>query len=368
MSIQCIGAMPIGFIKKVKLPAIKIAPEARFSWLKDYYEYTREINLVRKVKATPCTREAIADMLHAEFFKLVDDVFEKKGHVTIKEIREFIKKLIPNVNIEIVEAKGGALKCKYNDEIKTVEGYDLEILFTRDKVIEKNDSVSNKILAHEVKHLFKSITDPKYICHINTGKLSPETNSLQSSFYVDVLYNNELNYFKQTVLNNTQRSKFIKTIIKDFLKGFSLEEQIIFLTRWRYGLKDEKEASKAGIDSYIQHKFNFKNLSKRLKNGKDIHPIYYITGSEKISFDSKLYKTIEEKINKLEEFIKNAQKLEQNEDDKNWFFFSEKIKIMEEMLAEKIQTARAKPRKFHPRKNVQIEQNQNLGFSFDFVA
>lgn len=259
------------------------------------------------IKGSPEARENISDKLCAKFSQMVDDKFKKQGFVTKEELKGFFKTLAPNVDSNIWGSFRGVLRYNFTDNTYgTINGYILEIPLTdyKNSSIKKNDYENIRNLRHESKHFFKHIVEPKYSVSITKRKLPAYFHG--EKLYEKYLYENELKnipIFKRFYLktNKTARINFVKNKINDFFikNTFSSEEKIDILRIWKCGLRDELSAYKSEV-------------TKKVK-------------------------------------VKPWQKKFESH-----FFFSEKIKIVEKMLAEEMAKAG------HDVKCWSIKNNQNV--------
>jgi len=228
-------------------------------------------------------RMKIAKQLRAQFSKLAEDKFEKQGFVTQAEIEGFYKKLMPNLDLEVVNLPKnadyqGQCDFKYNLDKKSISGYRMELPFSEtENIIKKDESKYIKTMTHEEEHSILYATQPKYAIKWTKGKLSTEKFDLQSDKYGDFIYNNETklsSVHNKKYLRSSEpaRINFIKKDLSSFFNknSFTPEEKIDTLQRWRHYIREEMTAYKAGTSAFVNKKFPIKALSADLKKRKSL--------------------------------------------------------------------------------------------------
>lgn len=326
------------------------------------------------VTGSPAKRGKIADALGKKFSKMIEDTFERKEKagqepvITLDEIKSFFKELVPNVKLKIFKTRkisthGTGFADSTSTEI--VEHY-LKIPFTDGKnFIKKSDYENLSTLDHEKSHFLQAITEPKYIVHDTKGRLSEKSDKIQWDFYDTFLYKNELeklNLFTQNALKEdpSLRVGAIKKKIDKFFKqnSFSTREKIDILQNWRHYLKTEVKAYKEDTCSNIKHKYVINDLSEKIKRNEELILDEYDQNDKKIlSYNSNLHDGADKKIKALQEFTDRAKDMKYQEIVETRYFFPQKLKIVEEMLAQGLQKARAKHKIKLDKNNLNLKQN-----------
>lgn len=322
------------------------------------------------VKGSVSTREASAKAMFSEFYRMREDIFlrkEKLGKeavVTKEELEDLFEKVTPKIPLDIniftpvKNGPGGTFHVQTDWSCRIVEGYELNIQFPNNKeYIKKSDFDSMETLDHESCHFFKAITEPKYTVRNISIKLPFNVRRQKSYYYNTYLYQNELKktfILKKKFLQNKEPARIDnvkKGINKFFNKNkFSSLVKVEMLQDWRLGLKDEIAAWNQGLKSYIEFRFPLNELTKKLQNGKELKLKDYARDSKKTHtfldkskrFNSKQYKTLDEKIQALNSFVVELKDWKCKAVIDDILFLNNKKQIVEEFLAQEIAKVRAK--------------------------
>lgn len=340
------------------------------------------------VKGSAKAREKIANELYTNYSKLMDDAFElkektgQKAIITKEELGDFFKQLIPNIKVELFKIDdemssfySGFLRQKMNKESGTIEGYEIHTRFTDNKdFYEKDDFEKIKTFKHEKKHLLRRITQPRYAVTKLLKNTTPEMKKNQWNFYKSVLYQDEVKNLailsqssprgpKLKIINSIKtkiddillrkqrkylrqhpnaRIELLEKELENFFKGnkCSSEAKIEILQKWRYALKDEFAECTDGKLYCIEKEYAPEKLFKLL-DGKS--RIYYqperTIDNKKIYFDPSGCTTTEEIMNKLNSFVDMVKNDSCKNISEHKYFFPQKIKIIEQMLADEMSKA-----------------------------
>lgn len=318
-------------------------------------------------------RQKVANQLRAEFRQLVEDTFISKENageaptISIDDMKSYFKQLAPNVKTKVISNLSNAeFYPIYKDKNKlAIKGHILLFPFqNEEKTIRKENQDYLIQLIHDGGgHFPTNITEPKYMLHCTKGKLSPKQHKYQWNFYSKFLYGDiteDLGSLKRLCYKNSKslRRNFIKEKMHNFFdiepysskirlynysnsQPFSAEEKVDVFQKWRHYLKSEKIAYREQIDFEVDCKFQPKKLIEKLKNNKKVVLKENRRFSKKrLSYNSKDYKTLEERIHGLKIFIEKSKKIRYQETIEKEFSFTEKIKLLEEMLAKELCKAR----------------------------
>lgn len=289
-----------------------------------------------QIKGSPAKREQIANELHNHFIQIIIDNFEKNGHVTKNEFEIELKKLVPNINLQI---KSLPEKAKHKGALISESNFWRTFGFTFELPFDNKDVLKPQkleIISHELKHFFRAITEPKYLTDSAQTTISPVNQIKFFKFFSENIYKIPNHY----TLKNELPKNF-KSQIKNFFDehDFSTKERIRALRNWHNILINEITAYKQGIDTKINNKIPISKLAEELKLNNNIHLHFKIQG-DKISYESSKYATLEEKIKALGEYVKNVkERLEKKKID-NRFHFQDKAEIIKEMFFEEIKRAK----------------------------
>lgn len=249
---------------------------------------------LKGITGSVAEREMAAHSLKLMFKDLLIETFEKNSSngdpvVYKTDIKEILGDLIPNIKIGITsydkknKNTSGSISNWPSNDYKAIVGYILKIPFTNENSssISVKDTQSINVLAHEVVgHLFKQITEPKYPLRFGKIIFDSKRDKKQWEFYKNVIYRNELEELSALVKNKSGtgsfsllnslktrinkfrekesiRGKSVEKKVKKFFKNnkFSPQEKIEVLQKWRYGLKDEIYAYKAGCCAEVEYNY-----------------------------------------------------------------------------------------------------------------
>lgn len=334
------------------------------------------INITRKIEPTAkilgitgsseCRRE-VAKKLSQDFTTMVMDTFEKKqtsseaAIITIDEVKGILKKLAPKVDFEVENVKmedySGCVRSILTGDKKAVKSYVLELPFQEKNgqlAIEIDDYKNLDTVSHETKHFFNFITEPKYQVRYNTLTMPQNKRTNAWHFYENNLYGDEVKSIKKldevdmikahTIEDKKARTSSIKKSTKDFFEvfGFTPEERINQLQKWRLHLKTEVEAFKEGLGpNSIGNKSLLNKLALKLINGEDLAFEFTDSLGQKIAADTKKYQTLPEKIKEIKTVLHKDAQASYTTKVEHIFCMPGKIKMVEELLAEEIAAVRA---------------------------
>lgn len=158
---------------------------------------------LKGITGSVAEREKVCEKLFAKFSTFLEDTFEKNSkwgaeYISRFELNDFFKKTIPNINVRIIDynkgnsSANGMLENIVAKNYFNIIGYRLKVPFTmHNSIIYKKDFEKIGTLSHEVKHLFKQITEPKYPIQV-IQNLPALLDDKQYNFYKRVLYKNEI--------------------------------------------------------------------------------------------------------------------------------------------------------------------------------
>lgn len=247
--------------------------------------------------------EVAVNSLKNKFWNLFADKFEGQRGIGLKGIEYCLKQVVPDINLKVTYGNPG---LKYIHTLNgKVKGYKIQLPFDE---IHKGDNHYIEILGHEVLgHFFKVITESKYVTHFETS-LPKKKKLSQYAFYSDKFHCHEKD-------NLFDKDRMVKLIDEFFSKNkFSPVERIETLQTWRYNLKDELDACKAGFLSMLKNAFK---LPEKLE---DILPKLDSGGYPNIKEASVRYLApmcFEDKIKILEEMIRSARPKKIKSEDTN---------------------------------------------------
>lgn len=267
------------------------------------------------IKASSIGRESLSKNLSRKHTYLLDKKLMEQGFVTKDDLDTFNRTIIPNVNVSIVETNSREpyVDTIIDENTNKVLGLEVGLHFDEDMRIYSNDKEKRKDIIHEIKHVHNIVAKPKYF-ETMLIMLPKKKDIQQCKFYDKFLYAHDLdNVFvlKRLKLskNDPQRVNILTDKIEKFFKkkSFTQEEKITTLQQWKYGLKNELSAFDEAIQDALAHN---KEISK---NAADV------------------------KTAQINSFLANKEYDEVINKD---YFFPQKIKIVESMLAKEMDLAR----------------------------
>lgn len=231
---------------------------------------------LRSCKGNSDKRLHLAKKLNSDFFERINKEFVTKD-ITKETIAKRLQEITPNINFIITQnnprRNGAVIPMLSPQNHKAVNHFSLELPLNKfDKTL---SLLSGDVLFHESLHYFLNITNPKHLAR-SAKNFETGVQEKTEKFYKERLYKQSAHFDK-----NLQESE-----IKEFLNTLADTEKIDFLQSSRYRLTQELHAYKDG--------------SKYSKRIQDIH----------------------------EDLI--CEKI--TPDDGQFFYFSEKIKIIEDEL------------------------------------
>ena len=185
-------------------------------------------------KGSPEKRLSFAKQLNNDFFNKISRQFftnEVKFDVFEKTLKDATPKNII-VNVKNYDKSGGLTVNTLNDAQNAVEGF--IIYLNKCRYGNGIRLLETDISLHETFHYFSHLTNPKHIAR--TAKMH-ETGlgDRTENFYKKNLYS-----------SNKFDSKELSSKLDDFLKQFTLPEQIEFLQNSRYRMTEEYHAYDEG--------------------------------------------------------------------------------------------------------------------------
>lgn len=306
---------------------------------------------LKNIQATKKSRTDLAKSIRHNFENFVNQTLESKNFLTLSDTIGYYKANFPDINIGVKKLTRknciAYLDIKYDSQEKnSIIGYCVEAPFKWNK-IKKENSDGLKSLAHENEHFNIYTIFPKYTVQWTKGKLSNTVFKNQVKFFDDFIYNDEIKGSKneKKLRNNKKlRSEIFKNeITKYFIrKGYSPEEKIDILRRWRYYIKEEMQAYKIGSETFAKNTFPIKKLTKELKKQQSLKLEHKINTQKIIYFNSEDYKTVSEQIKNLKAFIIRVKKHKYAEIVNKRCMFPEKLNTIESLLLNEITTERNK--------------------------
>lgn len=180
-------------------------------------------------------RQKMAEIQTRRFYDMVENDFFKKGGITKEQIKGAIKKLYPDVKVDVIKNNSwtcnGSINPSLDDDLNLM-GYKLELPFNREDVLEVEQL---RTLQHEIRHLFDLIYNPIYSKSFSRVLTLPSIKFFKyKNFYKKNLYPS-FNKIKNT-------NPKIKKESKKSLENLSPQDRIKILQWWRYLLQTEKNA------------------------------------------------------------------------------------------------------------------------------
>jgi len=316
-----------------------------------------------RIKGSVAQREKVADNLSKQFSTMVKDTFKFRKDIgvtpliTIREVLGFIEKLTPNLAFVIKSAKKGCVQPLYNPSIGSVKGYKLELPFDRNSVasvIYSNDFERLDTLDHEMRHFFDFITQPKYMARFSPSKKNAIRRTDEWNFFEKGLYppraENPLGLETNELIkmrlheNKSARSYAVKHSIQDFFQeqGASSSDQIDMLQTWRHRLKCEVYACHEGYTRGTSRANSFHDDVLSIVNGEEVAFQYNGLVDTVICTDTRNHSTQKQKILEVKKAYQALGEYRFETVVNQLYFFPQKIKVIEEMLAAEIAKVRAK--------------------------
>lgn len=224
------------------------------------------------IKGSKKQKAELATDLNARFFGMVSDAFEKRGEISKREIRGILKQLCPGVKLAITKNANencyAFLDFLWDSTKGLIKGFSLELPLVEiaGKKVVKKENIAG--LLHETRHIFDAITNSSSSARINSSPLGDKITGFDkrfekyTNFYGTVLYGFELN--REEIIDIMKTPHLAvpkrKAIMRERIEGIfndpqaTSEEKIEMLEKWRYRLQSEENAHIDGI--VYQHKFD----------------------------------------------------------------------------------------------------------------
>lgn len=245
------------------------------------------------IKGSTKSRQKLVSKLNEEFFDSFIKYAETK-RIQNFDIREIFSKILPeNKSIEIKKINSNkefiaASDYSYSDKNKDIIGLTLELPFLN-SILKAKDIPT---LMHECTHVLSTLTNPKHTALAQKLYRDDKYTNSYDNWFDNILYTDEKitkNYTVSDMLNSVRENTL------RFLEGKTNQDKIDFLQDARYELQQELDAHK-----------------------------------EQLKYANKL-KEMGYKINK-EDLI----------DEDKFFFFTEKIELLNEILLNVLNKTRKK--------------------------
>ncbi len=226
------------------------------------------------VKGTSKERRDLACALNNKFFKNISKNFKSKD-ISFDRFQKTLDETSPfSQNVKVIENSdnGGALTIKVNDNNTGITGYNM--LIPANKLSGEIPLTTAEIFMHESAHYFSFMTNPKTVARI--AKVYETKLFLKTQdFYDDILYSN-------TPLTKSEISQKLDELLNRLMP----KERIDFLQNSRYRLKDELTAYKEGA--------KYQNLIQEIHSDKICDKVEPMDYSD-FNFENKI-KLLEEKL------------------------------------------------------------------------
>lgn len=322
-------------------------------------------------------RQKLATQMRQSFNQFLTDTIQKNGGIKKRDLVDFYQKTLPDVKIKVTnEDFSPAVIPVSNSNFKKIKGYQINLPFfsafrevkifghTFKLPIKKQTAVNGadriSDIAHEHEHLLSDLTQPMYSLSSWPSRFCLKKLLKVGSYYKKNLY-------------GSRRTKITKNDLSEFFdkNKFTLRERITALQSWRKRLKNEVQSYKIDAAAFVEQKYPHDNLAQRLINNEKATLVVRTTDlldSEtikqikkelgfvmpgkhiaEINFDS--HNTLEEKFASLESFKNTVIEYQYNKGN-DYFNFSDKINLIEEMLAQEIAKVREGHRQGIFQKNV----------------
>lgn len=231
---------------------------------------------LKKIKGTVQQRLDKSVAMNDKFYENIKDDFEKRDVLPSVYIRKLKKTIGAPINVSISErtyynnpVAGGETTMFINGEDLRQYGYDITLPL--DPVTERISRNNTRAFMHENMHVLDRIFNPKYNArHISLVNKGYDVNSL-SKFYFDKIYS---------------KQELKVQDLDTFLKNKKAQEKIDTLQHWRYQLMLEKHA----------HEYIENNIQKFIKLILGNNGTLELNNTiQRYHFDEKI-KMIEEKL------------------------------------------------------------------------
>lgn len=185
---------------------------------------------LQRTKGTFAIRMQKSNRVNAVFFNEIKDKFVNK-EMSLQEFATYLKKIVPeNINLDVDKyKKNGVLSLSSSDAIN-IDGYKIKLELN--KPTKKININSAGTFMHETQHLFDSLFNPKFLARTIAILNNQKTNITKlDKFYDNCIYNTS---------NLTMKK------LNEFLKNMPIKVQIDFLQDSRYRIYSEQNAYISG--------------------------------------------------------------------------------------------------------------------------
>lgn len=186
---------------------------------------------LQRTKGTFALRMQKSNRVNAVFFNEIKDKFVNK-EMSLQEFGTYLKKIVPeNINLDVIKyKKNGVFSLSSTDAIN-IDGYKIKLELN--KPTKKININSAGTFMHETQHLFDSLFNPKFLARTIALLNKEKTSDLKKmdKFYDNYIYNTSNLTIKK---------------LNEFLKNMPIQGQIDFLQDSRYRIYSEQNAYIAG--------------------------------------------------------------------------------------------------------------------------
>ena len=321
--------------------------------------YVNGLNTINRVEKTAkllgvtgsvADRNKIASNLNKRFYLAISDVMEKRAekikaknpekltHITAKEIDSQLKKLARGVVFSIERNENEKLVAQVAPkqllgDVNSVYGHSIEFPFKAQGQTDILDENKLNILAHEIRHFFDALVNPKSSARENAFERL-KNKSQHWDLYTDKVY---------IVHNNEKDKAKIVSQTKNHIETHfgkhktTLRDQIDILQLFRYHLQTELNAAKDEIS--FPMRANYKGFKKDIKEDTELK--IRIIGTD-LEFNSEKIATKKGKIKGLADFKKLDYDYNYKSQYGENYYYDEKISLISDMIAQTIAKVRAR--------------------------
>lgn len=289
-------------------------------------------------------RNNIASRLNKRLFLMIDESINQrvksggKAYITKNEIGKHLKKLAEGVVLFLEKCEDSKLEAsvcceQVEGQINSVYGHVIALPFIKNGNTEVLRQDKVYIASHELRHFFDGVTQPRTLAIENrfarVKHMPTHWNFYEENIYVD--YPDEIDKAKIIPdLKNKIDNYFSKhkTTYKD---------KIVTLQYWRYCMQFELNAMKDDVLASIRPEIV--EIKSKIKRGDKVQT--RIEGAD-LEFDSENYSTKKERLKGLLKYNKANYNYNVETCDNENYFFSEKIKLLEQLIVENISKVRTR--------------------------
>jgi len=275
---------------------------------------------------------------------MINEIMEKRvqkgraAYLTAIEIETQLKKLAQGVAFFLEKNTDEGLYAstmfeQLTGKVNTVYGHSIYMPFVKHggaNILRKKDCY---LLPHELRHFFDKLANPKMAARENSFERLKHKD-LHWKFYRNEIYPTaKIGTDKNTVMPK------IKAQIEEHFDRYktSKADKVEILQYWRYQLKTELNAAQDEVFFPLQEKY--KNCKNEIKSGKEI--IRHIVGTD-VRYNSADFPTRKEKLKALSAYKKEDYAFQFAQQYGENFFYEEKLKLVEDLLAQALSTARTR--------------------------